>query len=124
MNPFRLVPLIAALVIAAPAVAHPKLLTSSPAANATAGKVSTITLNYSETLIPALSGAELVMTSMPGMASHAPMPIEGLKTSVKGGKTLLVALPRPLDAGTYEVRWHAVAADTHRITGAFAFRVQ
>jgi methionine-rich copper-binding protein CopC len=124
MNPFRYLPVIAALAMAAPAIAHPKLVTSSPAANATTGKISTITLNYNETLLPALSGAELVMTGMPGMASHAPMPIGGLKTSVKGGKTLLVTLPRPLGAGTYEVRWHAVAADTHRITGAFAFRVK
>jgi methionine-rich copper-binding protein CopC len=124
MNLFRIVPVMAALAIAAPAVAHPKLLSSSPAANATTGKISSITLNYSETLLPPLSGVELVMTSMPGMASHAPMPISGLKTNVKSGKTLVVTLARPLDAGTYEVRWHAVAADTHRITGAYAFRVK
>ena len=124
MNLFRIVPVIAALAVAAPAIAHPKLVTSSPAANATTGKISTITLNYSEKLVPALSGAELIMTGMPGMADHPPMPITGLKTSVKGGKTLVVTLPRPLSAGTYKLNWHAVAADTHRIKGTFAFRVK
>ena len=124
MSPLIPLALVATLAIAAPAIAHPKLVTSSPAANSTTGRISTITLNYSEKLVPALSGAQVVMTGMPGMANHKPMPIAGVKTSVKAGKTLIVTLPRPLASGTYEVRWHAVAGDTHRIKGAFSFRVK
>ena len=82
-------------------------------------------LTYSEKLIPALSGIALTMTAMPGMKSHAPMKVSGFKTSVAAdGKTMIVALPRPLPAGTYQVQWHAVAGDTHRITGAYSFRVK
>ena len=116
---------IAALAVAGPALAHPKLVSSNPAANATVAKPARITLNFSEKLLPPMSGAQLIMTGMPGMANHPAMPITGLKTSVTGGgKTMIVQPPRPLAAGTYQLKWHAVAGDTHRITGAFSFKVK
>lgn len=116
---------VAALAIAGPALAHPKLVSSSPAANATVAKPARITLIFSEKLLPPMSGAQLVVTAMPGMANHLPMAITGLKTSVAGGgKTLIVQPPRPLAAGTYQLKWHAVAGDTHRIAGTFSFTVK
>lgn len=116
---------VAALAIPAPALAHPKLVSSSPAANATVAKPARITLNFSEKLLAPMSGAQLIMTGMPGMANHPPMPIKGVKSSVAGnGKTMIVQLPKPLTAGTYQLKWHAVAGDTHRITGAFSFKVR
>src|SRR3546814_15064510 len=63
-------------------------------------------------LMPRLSGVDLAMTGMPGMANHAPMKIGGATTAVgEDGKTLIVTLARPLTAGSYKVDWHAVAAD-------------
>lgn len=118
----RLALIAAALVATLPgvALAHPRLVTSSPAANATVAKPKQVVLNFSENVVGPLSGIELTMTAMPGMAGHAPMPIRGF-TSRASGKTLTVTLPRALPAGTYELKWHAVAADQHRIEGSYSF---
>lgn len=112
-----------ALVVPGAAMAHPKLVSSSPAAGASVAKPTEITLNFSETLVGPLSGIELAMTSMPGMANHKPMPITGF-TARAAGKTLKVKLPRALPAGTYTLNWHAVAADQHRVEGSYDFKVR
>jgi methionine-rich copper-binding protein CopC len=39
------------------------------------------------------------------------------------GSTMLVTLPK-LPAGTYKVKWSAVAVDTHHTTGTFTFTVR
>ena len=116
-------PLIAALALPGLANAHPKLVSSSPAADAAVAKPTRLTLTFSENLVGPLSGAELVMTGMPGMASHAPMPIKGFTNSTKGS-VLTVTLPRALPAGNYLLKWHAVAADQHRIEGQYKFTVR
>lgn len=113
----------AALALPGTAMAHPKLLSATPAANVAVVKPTTIKLSFSEAVVGPLSGIELTMTGMPGMASHAPMPIKGFKT-VANGKDLVVTLPRPLPAGSYELKWHAVAADQHRVEGSYAFSVR
>ncbi len=116
-------PALALLALPGTALAHPKLVSSSPAANTAVAKPTTLTLTFSENLVGPLSGIELVMTGMPGMADHAPMPIKGFKTEAKG-KVLTVTLPRALPAGSYNLKWHAVAADQHRIEGQYAFTVR
>lgn len=118
-----LAPLAAVIALPGAALAHPKLVSSSPAASATVSRPTTLTLTFSETLVAPLSGIDLTMTGMPGMSGHQPMPIKGFKTAA-AGKTLTVALPRPLPAGSYELKWHAVAADQHRIEGAYTFTVR
>lgn len=126
MRLFALAAPVAAVILAAmpaSAFAHPKLLSSTPAANAAVAKPTSITLNFSEDLVGPLSGIDLVMTGMPGMANHQPMPIKGITAKAKG-KTLTVALPRPLPTGSYQLTWHAVAADQHRIEGSYTFTVR
>jgi methionine-rich copper-binding protein CopC len=117
---------IAALVAtASPAIAHPRLVSSAPAAKAVASNVTKVTLVFSERLMPQMSGIDLAMTGMPGMANHAPMKVTGFRTTVaEDGKTLVVAFPKPLPAGSYKLDWHAVSADTHRITGSLIFSVR
>jgi methionine-rich copper-binding protein CopC len=105
------------------AFAHPKLLSATPAVDSAVTKPTVITLNFSEDLVAPLSGIDLVMTGMPGMANHNPMPIKGIAAKAKG-KALTVALPRPLPSGTYTLTWHAVAADQHRIEGSYGFTVR
>jgi methionine-rich copper-binding protein CopC len=125
MHAIRLAATIAAVVVAAPAMAHPKLLASTPAPRATVSNVTQARLTFSETLMAPLSGIDLSMTGMPGMANHAPMKIAGLQASVaQDGKTLVAAFPRALPAGTYRLDWHAVASDTHRVTGSLTFTVR
>jgi methionine-rich copper-binding protein CopC len=116
---------VAALVIAAPAFAHPKLVSATPAASSTVSGPTQITLAFSEALMSQMSGLDLVMTGMPGMASHAPMKVAGFKTSVsQDGKSLVAALPRALPAGSYDAHWHVVSTDTHRVEGHLTFTVR
>ena len=119
---FAALAFLAVAAVPATAFAHPRLVSSTPAGDATVSKPSKIALNFSETLVAPLTGIELTMVAMPGMASHKPMPVKGFKTEIKG-KTLTATLPRPLPAGTYLLKWHAVAADQHRIEGSFTFKV-
>jgi methionine-rich copper-binding protein CopC len=114
---------LATLVLPGVAQAHPKLVSASPAANAAVVKPTGIKLSFNEVVVGPLSGIDLTMTGMPGMSDHQPMPIKGFKV-VAQGKDLTVALPRPLPAGSYELKWHAVAADQHRVEGSYAFSVK
>ena len=115
--------ILAVAAVPAVALAHPKLLSATPAANSAVAKPTSIALTFSEDLVAPLSGIDLVMTGMPGMANHQPMPIKGITAKAKG-KTMTVALPRPLPTGTYQLTWHAVAADRHRIEGSYSFTVR
>jgi len=128
MSSMRRILFAAALTLAAlpsVAMAHAKLLSSSPAANATVAKPTKLTLTFSEKLLAPLSGVDLTMTGMPGMADHAPMPIKGFRTAVdRDGKTLVVTLPRALPVGSYDLNWHIVGADQHKIAGKYSFSVK
>lgn len=115
---------LAALVIAAPALAHPKLLASTPAAGATVKPTAKVQLSFSERLVARLSTAQVVMTGMPGMADHPPMPMKGSAAIAPDGKTLIVTLARPLPAGSYTVTYQIVSADTHKVEGSVAFQVR
>lgn len=121
--PLASLALSALLMLPSVAVAHPKLVSATPAANAVVTKPTKITLAFSENLVAPLSGIDLTMTGMPGMANHDPMPIKGF-TSKVDGKTLTVTFPRALPAGTYLLQWHVVAADQHRIEGKHSFTVR
>ena len=68
------------------------------------------------------AGADLVMTGMPGMASHAPAKVAG--TTNVDGQELTLTPAKPLPPGSYRVDWHAVAADTHRVKGSITFTAQ
>jgi methionine-rich copper-binding protein CopC len=125
MHAIRLAAAIAAIAVATPAMAHPKLVGSTPAPQATVSNVTRASLTFSESLMAPLSGIDLEMTGMPGMANHAPMKIAGFQTTVaQDGRTLVAVFPRALPAGTYRLDWHAVASDTHRVTGSLTFTVR
>jgi len=110
-------------VLPAAAFAHPELLSATPAAKSAVTRPTSIVLNFSEDLVAPLSGFDLVMTGMPGMADHKPMPIKGIVASAKG-RAVTAALPRPLPTGTYILTWHAAGADQHRIEGSYGFTVR
>lgn len=116
----------AGLALAAPAFAHTHVASSTPEASATVSNVRSVTITFNEAIMPALTGMEIVMTGMPGMAGHHPaMKIVGVKVTPSADRKSLVAtLPRPLAAGTYDANWHAVGADTHRMTGKVSFTVR
>jgi methionine-rich copper-binding protein CopC len=122
---FLAAPILAALAFSAAAEAHPRLVSSTPAANASVAQPGRIELKFSETLIGAMTGADVVMTGMPGMANHRPMKMSGLTSAIgRDGKTLTLSPRRALTTGTYRVTWHAVSTDTHRIAGNYSFTVR
>lgn len=112
-----------ALLAAGPALAHPKLLSAMPAPNSISKTPTSLKLNFSEGLVSNFSGATLVMTSMPGMAMGKPMSIIAKASLGAGGKTLVIALAKPLTRGTYRLDWHVVSTDTHHVKGSYSFKV-
>jgi methionine-rich copper-binding protein CopC len=112
----------AALVtFAGAANAHPKLVSASPAANATVAKPAHIELRFSEKLMSAFSKADLTMAAMPGMAA---MKMASAATLSPDGQTLIITPKSPLPAGRYSVAWHVVSTDTHKVAGTYAFAVK
>lgn len=121
---FATVLAIAALVAPLPALAHPKLVSATPAPNAATAPTARLQLVFSERLVAQFSGADVVMTEMPGMKMHGPMKMP-VKASLAGdGKTLVLTLAKPLPKGSYRVDWRVVSADTHRVQGNYSFKVQ
>lgn len=125
----KIASLFAALVIAASplampatALAHAKVVASTPAEGATVASTRTVSLTFSEALLPPTAAASIVMTAMPGVANHGEMAIRNFKTAWSNdNKTMTLNLAKPLPKGTYEVRWQAAGADGHRMKGTITF---
>jgi methionine-rich copper-binding protein CopC len=100
------------LLATTPALAHAKLKSSDPAANASVKSPNLIRLIFSETLEPAFSSAELTD------AAGKTLPV----SKSVGGATITL-MPLGLRPGAYSVTWHSVGHDTHRINGSFGFKV-
>lgn len=114
----------AAMLVSAAALAHPKLLTSSPVDKAEVTAPTTIELKFSETLSTQFSGATLVMIGMPGMANHGPMKVAAKVSGTDDPKVMVITPREKLAPGSYQVNWRAVSSDTHPITGSIAFTVK
>lgn len=114
-----------ALCAAGGAQAHPRLMATSPSANKAVSPTNRVSLTFNERLLGPMSGGDILMTGHPGMPHHNPTKVAGFMPSLlSNGKMLQFASARPLAKGSYQVRWHAVAADTHRVAGVFAFQVR
>lgn len=113
-----------ATLAATAAFAHPSLIDSTPKDNSEGPAPAKIELHFSENLTKQFSRANLVMTEMPGMASHGPMKI-AVKVAVADDPKVMVLTPnQALAPGKYSVEWRAVSADTHPITGKITFAVK
>ena len=121
---FRTLIVLSALALSAPVLAHTKLVSATPAANATVAKTTKITLVFNEKVTSQFAGATVTMTGMPGMASHAPMKMAATSAMAKDGRTMTITLARPLAAGTYKVDWRAAGSDMHRKNGSYSFTVK
>ncbi len=100
-------------LLAVPAFANARLVKAVPAAGAKVASPAHITLHFSEALEPAFSGA-LLLDSDGRNVSGAPVKVDG---------TELVMTPGRLPPGVYQVAWHSVGHDTHRLDGEFSFTV-
>jgi methionine-rich copper-binding protein CopC len=121
-----LLPVVAAALALMPAaaLAHVKLVGSTPPANATASKVTSVQLKFNEKIALSTVKTELVMTGMPGMSDHPPMKIAATSAMGKDGKSMTLALKRALVPGSYSIKWSATGADAHRVQGEFRFTVK
>ena len=115
---------VAARVAPLPAFAHPRLLSATPAANSATAPTARVQLVFSDRLVQQFSGADVVMTAMPGMKMHGPMRMQGQASLAEDGKTLVVTFAKPLPKGSYRVDWRVVSADTHRVQGNYSFEVR
>ena len=116
-NPAPFVIAAAAVAFAAgPVAAHARLVSATPAPNATVAATRTLNLTFSERTVPAFSGFDVVDAAGDKVA---------LRTSVGAdGKTLTGRLARPLAAGAYRVDWRIASSDGHRMTGSYSFSVR
>jgi methionine-rich copper-binding protein CopC len=108
---------LASLMTAGTAQAHPRIVSSTPAPNTSIAKPSRLTIRFSERLVGPLTGATL-MTLRAGRSVQ----IATTATLDVSGKMLIVKPVRPLAAGRYQLNWHAVSVDTHRVQGKLAFQ--
>ena len=106
-----------ALGLAGPALAHTKLVGSTPAAGATVRTgPNTITLTFNERIVPSFSKFTV---SMPAHRMDVPV-----KTMVsEDGKRIVGTLDQRLGAGDYKISWTAAGSDGHRVNGELAFKV-
>jgi methionine-rich copper-binding protein CopC len=75
-------------------------------------------------LVPTAAVA-VVMTAMPGMPDHGDMFIRNFtQTWSDNNRKLTLTLKKPLQTGTYDIRWQAAGADGHRMSGKVTFTVK
>jgi copper resistance protein C len=149
MRYLKSLPLIAAAAMAISSVAvlaHAKMVSSTPTANATVAKPSKITMTFNQKRTGPTVKVELFMTGMPagmkhdggmdhrkmdhskmagsGMTDHEPMKIAATSQVGKDGKSVTLTPKRALSAGKYKVNWSAAGADMHKMAGSFSFSVK
>ncbi len=115
---------IATLALPTTVSAHTRVTASTPVEGAKVKSPRVVTLTFSEALLPPTVATSIVMTAMPGIADHGEMVIRNFTPSwSNGNRTLKLSLRKPLQAGSYDVRWQAAGADGHRMKGKISFRV-
>lgn len=116
-NPLGVVAVAAVMALAAgPAMAHARLVSATPAAGSTVAAPRSISLTFSERMVPAFSSFDLVNSAGETVS---------VQTRVsEDGKTVAGTLARPLAPGAYQVNWRIASGDGHRMTGAYSFSVQ
>lgn len=97
--------------------AHPMLETAVPGQGATVSSPKEIRLTFTEDLVAKFSG--LTLKDQDGK----PVETAGPSIDPNSKRQLVVPLSKPLTPGTYNVDWHAVSVDTHRVSGHFSFKV-
>lgn len=109
--------LIAGVISGGVAQAHPALETADPGQGATISSPKEIRLTFTEDLIAKFSGL-----TVKDQSGHL---VETARPAVDPNhkRQLIVPISQPLQPGTYDVEWHAVSVDTHKVSGHFSFKV-
>ena len=113
---------IAGALVATTAQAHPRLVAANPAPNAVVSAPQMVQLRFSERLVDHFSGADILRRSDRG---QAPSKLNGTHARLeRNGTTMTIQLDRPLSKGAYQLAWHVVSTDTHRMSGSYNFQVR
>jgi hypothetical protein len=107
-----------AMLVASPAFAHARLVSSTPADNAAVAAPRTIVLTFNERLVAAFTKVELTMPE------HGGMKVAASSASAGEGKTVVVTPARPLGKGAYRLVWSTASADGHKMNGEISFTVR
>jgi methionine-rich copper-binding protein CopC len=99
------------------AYGHPQLQSAEPAAGAGIASPKEIRITFSEPVISRFSGIELKDQSGKLIETGKS------ETDPANKKILVVPVKKQLAPGGYNVEWHAVSEDTHRVKGSYSFRV-
>jgi methionine-rich copper-binding protein CopC len=118
----KLISIAAAGVIAATlfgaAYAHPQLQSADPTpGEAAMTPPKQIRITFNENVIPQMSGVEVKDQTGKTIATGK------AATDPANKKLLVVPVTEQLPPGNYNVEWHAVSDDTHRVKGNFSFSV-
>jgi methionine-rich copper-binding protein CopC len=99
--------------------AHPHLMAAGPAPG---GVVKTspkaLRIQFNEGIVLGFSGVEITD------ASGKKQPIGKATLAPTDNKQLIVPLKTELASGKYNVTWHAVGDDTHKVQGRYSFEVK
>ena len=110
--------LVAAILFGGVAYAHPQLQSTEPAAGASTAPPKQIRIMFNEAVIPQFSGVELKDQTGKAIATGKS------ETDPANKKVLVVPVKEELVPGDYQVDWHAVSEDTHRVRGSYSFSVK
>lgn len=112
----RIALILAALAVPGLALAHAHAAKTDPAKGAAVKSPSAVHVTFSEAVNPAFTGGEIDGADGKPVAAGKPA-FDAAKTE------MTLPVTGALKPGAYTVKWHAVAADTHRSQGAFGFTV-
>nr|WP_113864707.1 copper homeostasis periplasmic binding protein CopC [Brenneria salicis]NMN92283.1 hypothetical protein [Brenneria salicis ATCC 15712 = DSM 30166]RBP67622.1 hypothetical protein DES54_101142 [Brenneria salicis ATCC 15712 = DSM 30166]RLM32400.1 hypothetical protein BHG07_00800 [Brenneria salicis ATCC 15712 = DSM 30166] len=99
--------------------AHAHLKSQIPAADSIVETApDTLTLTFSENIEPAFSGVEIVddARKSPSVSNTSVMP--------ETRNQMNVTLAKPLASGRYQVNWHVLSVDGHKLKGSYRFAVK
>ena len=99
------------------AQAHAHLTAADPPVNGSVRAPKAIRITFSEALAPKFSRFEVLDSLGHKVAMSAPAVDPADK------RVLTASTSTPLTPGRYTVRWRAVAADTHAMSGQYRFSV-
>ena len=100
-----------------PSWAHAFLKTASPGVGSTVAEAPRqVVIDFTEGIEPAFSS--ITVQDQTGTR------VDTGGARLVGGDTHLMVGLKPIGPGTYTVRWHATATDTHKTQGRFRFTVK
>jgi copper transport protein len=112
-----LLPVLACMLLAAPAAAHTRIQSTQPASGDTVASVlAEVRVRFSAAVAPGLTRIELRQGGRTVLTGG--VPVVG-----QGNREYVLQLAQPLAPGAYEAQWTTAGADGHVLRGNFTFVV-